>query len=137
MSHTGNIPPVPGTSNNLGSHKAGEVGCQIRKHLRPCQSQVKITALLQQTESVRHIKHNLLTETEAVQFVSCSNPPQIYSKYSTCPKLCDRRVRRLTFLERSSESLLRLQSDLSSPILVWSNVNQVLTSYVLLDLMIV
>lgn len=85
-----------------------------------------------------HRTNSLLKPTEAAQSVSHSHP-RIYSKSSNISKNTgsDRRASSLTLPERSSESLLSLQSDLSSPILVWSNVNQVLTSYVLLDLMIV
>lgn len=123
MSCRGNIPPKPGTSNNLKIHGEGEVGLSdMHLTLRPCQSQIKITALLQQTKSIRRIRHSLLKPTVAVQFVVSSHHLKIYSKNSKFPKLGDRSVWRLTLLERQSESLLRLESDLSSPIL--SNVNQ-------------
>lgn len=104
--------------------------------LRPGQSQVKIRGCLKQTESTRRTKRSLCKPTEALQSVFKSHG-KIYSKESTFPELEDSRARRLTLPERLSESLLRPQSDRSSPFPFWSNVNQVLTSNVLLDLMIV
>ena len=110
--------------------------CQIcqRLTLRPCQSQVKITALMQHTESIQHIKHSLLKPTEAVQFVSYyshpKNQPQIlnisWETESEETYLC-REIERVTQSSEWSEQ----------PHPAWSNVNQVLTSNVLLDLMIV
>lgn len=45
------FPPTPSIEHNSGSQKEATVGCRTCQHLtqRPCQSQVKITALLWQT----------------------------------------------------------------------------------------
>lgn len=71
VSHTGNFPLKTRQWQQPRKPRIRR-GQSCDMTLRPCQSQVKIRALLQQTERIQHIKHSLLKPTETVQFVSYS-----------------------------------------------------------------